>query len=574
MATIDELSVRITADTRPLAQGMQQAGRIVDNSARRMGGSLSALSASMRGLVPAVAVSALVGFSRNAINAAGALQDMADRLGVSVTFLNGLQRQAEAAGAGLQDIGQAFFFMNNAIGEASANLEGPMAQAFERLNLGVEQLKSLSPEEAFYLISQRIAEMGNAFERTEMLRNVFGRGVARLKPILEQGGEALKGHNDELERMGSLVTGEQIAALDEFGDAMTELGGRIRDGFISAMAEAVISVQRFTGEASAMGTTALRREIAEAEANIARAEGTPSAQRPRDRMGNVVDVAASERRRLERLRAELNAGQSEAFGPDLPAARSPAASSGAAKASKELTEAQKEQNAALEEGRRIYEDTRTPLENYIARVGRAKDLLGQSIIDQDTYNRYVREQSEIMDTELSRSLDNIADKSVQTTRIIKDSFGDALEDVMFDFENFGAGASSILLGLAKNLARSRLIDPLSSGVSDLIGDSGLLDGIGDFFGGFFADGGRPPLGKVSVVGEDGPELFVPDAAGTIVPNSQLGGGIVVNHAFHIQSGVTRQELSSMIPSIVAQSKAATFAAIERGGHEARAVGRK
>jgi len=40
----------------------------------------------------------------------------------------------------------------------------------------------------------------------------------------------------------------------------------------------------------------------------------------------------------------------------------------------------------------------------------------------------------------------------------------------------------------------------------------------------FAAGGRPPVGKPAIVGEKGPELFVPRQAGTIVPNDQLGGG--------------------------------------------------
>ena len=46
----------------------------------------------------------------------------------------------------------------------------------------------------------------------------------------------------------------------------------------------------------------------------------------------------------------------------------------------------------------------------------------------------------------------------------------------------------------------------------------------------FANGGRPPVGRASIVGERGPELFVPDRAGTIIPNNQLDGGtnIVVN----------------------------------------------
>jgi lambda family phage tail tape measure protein len=42
-------------------------------------------------------------------------------------------------------------------------------------------------------------------------------------------------------------------------------------------------------------------------------------------------------------------------------------------------------------------------------------------------------------------------------------------------------------------------------------------------GGYFADGGDPPVGKVSVVGERGPELFVPKTAGTIIPNHLLNG---------------------------------------------------
>ena len=38
----------------------------------------------------------------------------------------------------------------------------------------------------------------------------------------------------------------------------------------------------------------------------------------------------------------------------------------------------------------------------------------------------------------------------------------------------------------------------------------------------FADGGDPPVGMASLVGERGPELFVPKTAGTIIPNHQLG----------------------------------------------------
>jgi lambda family phage tail tape measure protein len=37
----------------------------------------------------------------------------------------------------------------------------------------------------------------------------------------------------------------------------------------------------------------------------------------------------------------------------------------------------------------------------------------------------------------------------------------------------------------------------------------------------FADGGSPPVGQVSIVGERGPELFVPSGSGTIIPNGAM-----------------------------------------------------
>ncbi len=49
-------------------------------------------------------------------------------------------------------------------------------------------------------------------------------------------------------------------------------------------------------------------------------------------------------------------------------------------------------------------------------------------------------------------------------------------------------------------------------------------GLGGFmFGKGFAEGGRPTPNTPSIVGERGPEVFVPDTSGTIIPNEQLGG---------------------------------------------------
>lgn len=55
------------------------------------------------------------------------------------------------------------------------------------------------------------------------------------------------------------------------------------------------------------------------------------------------------------------------------------------------------------------------------------------------------------------------------------------------------------------------------------GGGGGINTSGADLGMFYADGGDPPVNQVSVVGERGPELFVPRTAGTIIPNHALSG---------------------------------------------------
>tara|TARA_R110001632_G_scaffold181298_1_gene301426 strand:+ start:473 stop:2563 length:2091 start_codon:yes stop_codon:yes gene_type:complete len=88
-------------------------------------------------------------------------------------------------------------------------------------------------------------------------------------------------------------------------------------------------------------------------------------------------------------------------------------------------------------------------------------------------------------------------------------------------EKFGTFAKQFLIDIGKMIAKALIF----AGLMQLTG----LGGAKTFGGGFmkilgFADGGRPPVGRPSVVGERGPELFVPGSSGTIIPNHALGGG--------------------------------------------------
>jgi hypothetical protein len=71
--------------------------------------------------------------------------------------------------------------------------------------------------------------------------------------------------------------------------------------------------------------------------------------------------------------------------------------------------------------------------------------------------------------------------------------------------------------------------------------------------GFKAEGGYVSSNTPYIVGEKGPELFVPNNSGTIVPNNELGAGSTYNYSFTINaaSGNT-QDLVTEIKSVLVQ----------------------
>jgi hypothetical protein len=112
--------------------------------------------------------------------------------------------------------------------------------------------------------------------------------------------------------------------------------------------------------------------------------------------------------------------------------------------------------------------------------------------------------------------------------------------------NAAGGITDIFSGMGDSLGSifSNVFSWIKDGIGNIGSSLGGLGGMGgggsmfgDIFGSIgsflgFADGGRPPVGQASLVGENGPELFVPDSGGTIMPNDQMGGGgndpLVVN----------------------------------------------
>lgn len=180
------------------------------------------------------------------------------------------------------------------------------------------------------------------------------------------------------------------------------------------------------------------------------------------------------------------------------------------------------------------------------------------------------------------------EKSSDAARELGLTFSSAFEEAIAG----GKALRDVLQGLAMDIAkiavRKTVTEPIAAGLTGAFDKlfkpggaeqlSGPTDGGGlmNFLGGLFkAEGGPVSRGSPYIVGERGPELFVPDSGGSIVPNDQLGGaggGVVIHQHMTFGANVDRATLRGWAQAIKQETLAAVADARLRGGSYSRALG--
>jgi hypothetical protein len=234
----------------------------------------------------------------------------------------------------------------------------------------------------------------------------------------------------------------------------------------------------------------------------------------------------------------------------------------------QLRDLAQSQEALRSAGVAVYEATRTPLERLGAEQARLNDLLQKGAIDWDTYSRAVFNAQDAYDRTTAaagKTADTVDTFSKRFAENAQDQLGQGLYDLMSgNFKNIGDGFVDMINrmvaeALAADIAKALFGDLLKGGEGDGIfgsilknfkdvlgganagggtygsGGGGLLQTLGSFassfFGGGRAGGGDVIGGRPYLVGEQGPEMFVPRTAGTVLPAAQtaaMGRQVSVN----------------------------------------------
>jgi hypothetical protein len=145
-------------------------------------------------------------------------------------------------------------------------------------------------------------------------------------------------------------------------------------------------------------------------------------------------------------------------------------------------------------------------------------------------------------TQVYEKLAPLLEEQRRLGREAGDMIAMGFEDAIFSGEKLSAVLKNLALDLMRLIFRNVITAPLASSIGNFI-NAGL---------GFLAEGGPAKAGSPYIVGEKGPELFVPGSSGTVIPNDRMGqmgsaaGGSNINISYNIQSGVSRAELQPIL----------------------------
>ena len=168
--------------------------------------------------------------------------------------------------------------------------------------------------------------------------------------------------------------------------------------------------------------------------------------------------------------------------------------------------------------------------------GRLQTLESEKLItaEKEKQNEELEKQEDLIKKNQDET-DKLKEKMMAVGEEIESSIKNNLRDAITGAKSFGEAMSNVLNRIRDKIIDAQL-DRLLGGFGEAFGKGasggekkGLGGFLGSILGGLFANGGQPPVNKISVVGERGPELFVPRSAGTVIPNNQIGGQSIVNN---------------------------------------------
>jgi hypothetical protein len=586
---------------------------------RSLGERALSVTGVLGGLGVSLSAGAALAWVKTITDGVDALNDLSDATGSSIENISALEDVAARTGTSMDAVGAALTKFNMLLKDAKPGSDAEAAM--KALNLNIKELQALDPAEALRRTAVALSGFADDGNKARLVQELFGKSVKQVAPFLK-----------DLAEKGALVatvTTEQAKAAEAFNKEIfslqknvTDLGRSLAGPLVESLNATAEAFRRSKKEGKDFLESVWDRYTSNVKDFKAGGGNLGPFSLGEDRRPKfLIDYAAQNESAAEKARLQRRPTVSL---PDAPGG-------GKAKpADKAIASATNELQAYLQTLEKTYEKTQelSAVETARLRIGENLTRTSSVLVQQqimglaeqiDLTKKLNAEQEERIKIGRQAAIDSGVDNTAyqdQLARLLESTPGAELEraraDLILLTQEFEAGRLSEEKYLEAVTARAgittrelekttSIADELglsfSSAFEDAIvggkGLSSVIKGLGDdilritirksiteplsgffssalggLFGGFKAEGGPVSAGVPYIVGERGPEWFVPGQSGGIIPNGAKGGGsqpIVINISNTVGEIVTPSQLRQNNRALVQQIQAGLGRSVQYGG---------
>ena len=485
----------------------------------------SAVFSLKTGFVSLAGLAGIGFFIKKSLDATDEMAKMSRAIGVSVENLQRLRHAANLGGMQTKQLDKSVQKLAVNMADMSRGV-GLAKDVFKKYNISV--LKSdgtlRGVTDVLADVADVTAGMTNKTEKADLAYKLFGARGAEMINVLEGGSAAMHATMLEADKLGLVMSAETAKGVEDANDAMTRLSSFLGSTFTQAVAKLAPAIQTITDNFREWVEMKVAKEggIGEVARKIATSivEMAISILEAFEHMGNGViawinkikaalPVSLGGFRDIKEIMEDVANAEKQLGNKDLAPKMRKGAVARLQRLNKELVNANNSQikftfnNKAMRESLKATLNTINDTSAVIK--GNPEIFGGAGDVDvKDTIWSKMGEGFKQYKADVSKGNLTIASATVKGMQTIEDGIVNMVMGVKTSFKDM---ARAILADLIRMQVRALLVRSISGGFGF------TLPG--------FAAGGRPTPNQPSIVGERGAELFIPDRAGTIVPNHQL-----------------------------------------------------
>ena len=551
-------------------------------------------SALAMGAAFTVALSAITIKTMSSIDALG---KMSSKIGTTAGSLAKLQFAAEQTGVSAETMGMAMQRFTRRAAEAARGT-GEAKGALKELNLSAAELIKMPLEDQVLALSKSFDNVETSADKVRLamklfdsegvaLVNTLGAGSDGLQAMFndaealglvlsEDAVDGVEAANDSMNRLKTLFVGfsrQAVAAfapaIDEIAKSLTELGLKAADGDVQnigeVIAKSIVGALISVIEVIEKMMNAFGQMAHKIQAIYKSFFPDEEMKKDQERLNEIVGILGQ----LERG----NAISGKALFADIPALKEELATLQESLSGGEFVPFDfsaliekllevKEVIGTVEEGVTDVIDEievlghRNWFDKIISAALDFKDIAGEAF---GRVAGQVFDFDSAMNSLVTGSIDAMVQGFSDMMTGAK-SFGDAMKDM----------AKTVIDALMKMYIKYLIVQPLFDMMfpGKRPGSEGYVPK---------ALGGPVQANTPYLVGERGPELFMPNSGGNIIPNNKMGGGgssVVVQQTINVTTGVqqtVRAEIVQLMPQIAQAAKGAVADARLRGGNFSKAM---